>query len=95
MVKNLRKTPEDFSPQSFVSDIQNKKDLLQKELDVNLQIQTVLKKRIETVKNFLKSLPAKDPQYGIVHAQIRMDQIELDELQKQEENLVNALKNLG
>lgn len=94
MVKNLIRQPDDFSERHYIRDIHSKKELLQKELDVNHAEQVLLEQRINTVKEYIHTLPAKDPQYGIIHAQIRMDQVELDELINQEENLLRQLEKL-
>jgi len=60
---------------------ENKKvSLLKKELDINLQEQSLVKKRIDLLKKTLKEIPNTDPQYAILISQLEMDQIELDEL---------------
>lgn len=94
MVRNTKPEPDEFSENAFVQDIQSKKELLQKEIDVNQEAQSTLKKRMQVVKDFLATLAADDPQYSIVHIQIRKDQIELDELIQQEEGLLAQINKL-
>jgi|GEM_PF-5295897 len=91
MVRNLRKNDDSFSPKDYSKDIKNKVELLKKELSVNHSEQLLIKERMQTVQTYLKSLPSSDPQYGLFHAQIRMDQIELDELIQVEERLKKEL----
>lgn len=88
MVRNLKRHPEDFSERNYAKNIPSKLDLLQKELDVNRQEQTLLRERIQTVKDYLETLPKIDPEFGLIQAQIRMDQIELDELKFREEEIL-------
>lgn len=94
MVRNLRRMPDEFSERNYLKDITSKIDLLHKELDVNREEQALINQRIQTVKEFILELPATDPQYGIVHAQLRMDQVELDELKYQEEVLLDQINKL-
>lgn len=94
MVRNLARQPEEFSERNYVKDITSKIELLHKELDVNREEQNLINQRIDTVKEFILELPATDPQYGIVHAQLRMDQVELDELRFQEEVLLDQINKL-
>jgi hypothetical protein len=95
MVRNLKRIPDDFSERNYSHNIPSKKELLQRELDVNRAEQALLRQRIQTVKDYLGELPTTDPQYGIIHAQIRMDQIELDELKFQEENLLQQIEKVS
>lgn len=77
--------------ESFVQDTENRKDLLQKELAVNLAEQNLLSKRIELMKSFLNDLPSSDPHYSMMAVQIKMDQIEMDELKAREALLQKQL----
>jgi len=61
---------------------QNQRDvaLLKEELEVNLQEQILVNKRITTIKDSFKEIPNTDPEYALLLTQLEMDKIELDEL---------------
>ena len=69
---------------AFIEETVTNKELLQKELSVNQAEQLLLGKRIRMMKEFINELPASDPQYSMLLAQVQMDQIELDELRARE-----------
>ena len=76
---------------AFVQSTHDSKDLLQKELDVNRAEQILLNKRIQIMKSLINELPAFDPQYSMLTAQVQMDQIEVDELKVRETLLIERL----
>lgn len=78
--------------QEFVQNTQNRKELLEKERDVNLVEQNLLRQRISLMKDFINDLPSSDPQYSMLCIQVKMDQIELDELQSRADFLVVQIK---
>ena len=88
--------PPDFSKpdvrQSFVQGAHTAKELLQKELDINRAEQVLLKERVRLMNGFINDLPASDPQYGMLAAQAKRDQIELDELVRREETICSQLR---
>lgn len=91
----------DNSPDFSKEEVQNSfihcggmKELLQKEMDVNLAEQVLLKQRIELMKNVVNSVPSYDPDYAKFAVQMRMDQIELDELRVRETLLSEKLKEI-
>jgi hypothetical protein len=87
-------TPDFSNPsvqQSFVQETQDKKALMQKELDVNRQEQLLLQQRMAMMKSFVNDIPSSDPQYSMMVLQIDMDQIEIDELKARELALVQML----
>ncbi len=69
-----------------------KYQLLQQDLDVNLEKQTIVTKRIKIIKEFLQDLPNTAPEYAIINTQLEMDRIELDELINRAEDLKFHLK---
>ncbi len=78
--------------------IQNKDraiDILKQELDVNAQEQVLIKQRISTIEDYLKSVENSDPQYALMLSQIEMDKIFLDELIQKQEDLVSKLKTIN
>lgn len=77
--------------QAFVQNTEDSKELMQKELDVNLAEQNLLKKRIELMKTFINDLPSSDPQYSMLVMQVQMDQVEVDELKNREILLIQKL----
>ncbi len=78
--------------QAFVQDIHDSKSLLQKELTVNQAEQVLLQQRIRMMKEFINDLPASDPQYSMLAAQVQMDQIEMDELKRRESSIIEKLE---
>jgi len=92
MVRNFPRDPEDFSDKKYTHDFSSKQDLIQKELNVIKEEALLLKKRITSVKESLKTLPPYDTQYKYLHSQIEKDQIELDELLRKKEKLLEELK---
>jgi len=77
--------------QAYVQDVHTSKTLMQKELDVNQTEQVLLQKRVQMMKEFINDLPASDPQYSMMVAQLQMDQIEMDELKTRETLLIQKL----
>ncbi|MFA6119262.1 MAG: hypothetical protein WCT85_07240 [Parachlamydiales bacterium] len=72
-------------------DYESKKtDLLKQELDVNLQLQVIVKKRIELLKDSFLQIPNTAPEYALLLTQQEQDMIELDEL-KYREGLITEL----
>ena len=65
---------------TFVQNTPNSKDLIQKEISVNLEEQNLLVKRMQLMNTLINDLPSIDPQYTELLTQMHMDQIELDEL---------------
>ncbi len=94
-----KETTPDFinakAQQAFVQDAQNGADLLHKEILVNLAEQNLLVERIRLMKEFVNDLPSSDPQYSMILTQVQMDQIELDELKRREDSIVEKIKNLS
>jgi len=68
-----------------------KKDLLKQEIEVNLQEQVLVNKRIILIKETFETLPNSDPEYAIFQTQLQMDQIQLDELKSRERDLRSSL----
>lgn len=66
--------------------------LLQQELDVNLQEQTLVKKRINLIKDTFHEIPNTNPRYAILFTQLEMDQIELDELKHRETEIKSQIR---
>ncbi|NGX33758.1 MAG: hypothetical protein K1060chlam1_00099 [Candidatus Anoxychlamydiales bacterium] len=64
-------------------------DLLKQEIDVNIQEQILVNKRISLIKDTFKTMPSTEPEYAILLTQLEMDQIQLDEL-KSRENLLKT-----
>lgn len=91
MVRNLKKDPEDFSEQDYIHS-SSAKELLQKEVDVNLEEQSLLQQRIQTLEESLRTLDKKDPEYDLYVLQVEEDRIELDELKRREEILKEKLQ---
>ena len=61
--------------------------LLQQELDVNLQQQVIVNQRINVIKESFHDISNTDPQYSVLFTQMEMDQVELDELKKRENDI--------
>jgi hypothetical protein len=78
--------------QEFLKDTQNLTAVLQKELDLNRAEQTLLQQRIQLLRDFINDLPSSDPQYAIMSMQMRLDEIELDELKIRATELSAALR---
>ncbi len=77
---------------AFIQDTHTSKSLLQKELDVNQAEQVLLQKRMLMMKEFINDLPASDPQYSMLIAQVQMDQIEMDELKNREILIIQKIE---
>lgn len=80
--------------QAFIQDAQDSKTLMQKELEVNQAEQNLLSKRLLMMKEFLNELPSSDPQYSMLALQIKMDQVELDEIKIRETLTIQRIEEL-
>ncbi len=69
-------------------------NLLKQELDVNIQEQVLVNKRILLLKECMKEIPNTDPQFAIVKTQFEMDTIELDELILRQGQIKNKIKEI-
>jgi hypothetical protein len=67
------------------------KDLLRKELEVNLEEQKLIERRIETMKEAINDIPKEDPEYYTLDEQILADQIQLDEHKIRQDALLQQL----
>ena len=94
MIRNLP-PEEEFSKENYISEIDTAKNLLHKEVDVNLQQQLILKKKIAQTKDFLAASNSSDPKYGLYKTQMEMNQIELDELKNQEDHLREKIEKIN
>lgn len=91
-------SPDFSSPQiqqAFVQDAHDLVSLLKKEITVNQAEQNLLGQRIRLMKDFVKDLPASDPQYSMILTQIQMDQVEIQELKRRETTIADQIKNLS
>lgn len=79
--------------QTFVQQTHDSKSLMQKEIVVNQAEQNLLSKRIALMKQLINDLPSSDPQYSMLLMQVKMDQVELDELKIRETLLSQQLSN--
>jgi len=70
-------------------------DLLKQEIDVNMQEQVLVNKRITLIKDTFKTIPNTDPEYAILLTQLEMDQIQLDELKYRENSLKSSLRDIS
>lgn len=90
MSKNL---PNEFTYNNL--DPKNQKiSLLKQELDVNIEEQGVVNQRLNLLKETLEKFPNTDPQYAILFTQKEMDQIQLDELIKRQEEIEDIIRSL-
>jgi FtsZ-binding cell division protein ZapB len=91
----LKKEKSDFSdPQvqeAYIKDAHDAISLLHKELDINHAEQELIKKRLQLMNDFCNDLPSSDPQYSMIRIQIQMDQVELDELKRRENDLLERI----
>lgn len=71
---------------------ENKSSILHKDLDLNLEEQRLLKKRIYLSEEKLKTIGKEDPEYSVVQLEIKSDQVQLDELMKKEELIKDQIK---
>ena len=95
---NKTKTPDFSIPsvrQEFVQNTHDTLSLLHKEMDVNLVEQNLLKQRIALMSEFINDLPSSDPQYSMLCIQVKMDQVELDELDYRRQHLIQLIENEG
>jgi hypothetical protein len=81
--------------QAFVHDTKDATSLLHKEISVNLAEQNLLLQRIRLMNELVNDIPSSDPQYSMILSQVQMDQIELDELKRRADSLVEQIKNLS
>jgi len=86
-----KQTSEEKFQQAFLQDIHSGKSLIEKELIVISSEEILLKHRIGMLKEFIRNLPAGDPQYGLVVAAMEMDQIEIDSLEVRRLYLLRSL----
>ncbi len=84
-----KENPKD--PNAFSPNIKRSKELIQKELDINRAEQNLLTKRIALMQSLCNDLPDYDPHYSMMRTQIKMDQIELDELKVREAAMISQL----
>ena len=74
-------------------DLKSKKiDLLKQELDVNLQEQVIISKKINLIKDLFQKISTTNPQYSILVQQLEMNQIELDEFKYREDEIKSKIK---
>lgn len=81
--------PEDL--QAFILDTPNGAALLKKEIDVNRVEQQLLFQRISMMETRINEMPSYNPEYSTLLTQTQMDKIELDELKRREEIIVEQL----
>ncbi|NGX56347.1 MAG: hypothetical protein K1060chlam5_00585 [Candidatus Anoxychlamydiales bacterium] len=90
---------EEKNTKSFKSNSLNtnekKLDLLKKDLEVNIQEQVIVNKRIMLLKESMQEIPNTNPDYVILITQHKMDLIELDELKSREEDLKTQIISFG
>lgn len=84
-------TPNDFAINPL-EDKSKKIDLLRQEIEVNLQEQILVNKRINLIKETFKNISNTDPDYAVLLTQLEMDQIQLDELKSRENILKSKLQ---
>jgi len=77
------------------ADKEKQRSVLIQEIDVNLQEQLLLKKRICLMQECMNELPNYDPTYFSLDKQVLIDRLHLDELQRLEEDLIFRLRCLG
>ena len=81
---------EDYSNDFTINSLDEKTrqlNLLKEELEVNLQEQILVNKRISLIKETFKTMPNTEGDYAILLTQVEMDQIQLDELKHRENEL--------
>jgi len=76
----------------FPTTEETQKSLLQKEHDLNLAEQNLIRKRILALKEKMKIIGKDDPEYGLSQMEIDKDEIFLDELIVREEELQRQLE---
>ncbi len=74
---------------------EEQRELLIREIDVNLQEQLLITKRMEAMKDYMQDFPKYDPTYFSLDKQMLIDRLQLDELLKKEDDLILRLKCLG
>lgn len=82
---------ENYHTPKLPSSKEGKRSLLQKEYDLNIEEQLLVKKRIATLKEKMKLVGKDDPEYGLANMEIDKDLIFLDELISREEELKGIL----
>jgi len=80
---------------SLEPDQEKHRSILINEIDVNLQEQLLLKKRISLMQECMNEMPNYDPTYFSLDKQVLIDRLHLDELQRLEEDLISRLRCLG
>lgn len=80
------------NPKDLPSLKETQKSLLQKEYELNVEEQLLLKKRIETMRQKMKMIGKDDPEYGLMNMEIDKDEIFLDELLARQEELKGLLE---
>lgn len=78
--------------EEFQSFPENRESLLHTDLDLNLEEQKLLKKRIEISREKLTKLGENDPEFSLVRLEIESDLVLLDELKAKEEKILTQLK---
>lgn len=67
-------------------------DILKQELDLNIELQRIVEKRIKLLKETSLEIPNTQPEYAILSSQLEMDKIELDELKYREEQIKSLIQ---
>lgn len=62
-------------------------ELLHSEVDINLEEQKLIKKRMAEIEGYLKEISSEDPEYALYEAQVLADRVYMDELILEEESL--------
>lgn len=94
MVKNLPPNEEPFSPEEYSGDIKNPKELLRREFDAAKEEELLLFKRISALEEKEELIGREDPEYALLQTKLEMTQIELDELHRRMEDILEKLKEL-
>ncbi len=92
MVKNLPPNEEPFSSEEYTNNLHNKRELLRKEFDTAKAEELLLLKQIAALEEKEAIIGSEDPEYSLVQTQLEMHQIELDELHRRMEDIVEKLQ---
>lgn len=82
MVRNLPPEKDEFSASDYADKSKSPKELLHKEHDVYTEQKTILQKKIAKLKEKMDMLEPGDPEQAIIKADLDMEEIELDEVNK-------------